>query len=123
MVKEYRDTKQQEHNLLVRDIKLIVSREMFNHFTVQDLAQRMNLSYEHLERIFKSNTGLSLATYIRQEKLKQAQELMRDTPDSIEDIAHILGFVSAAHFTKAFKAFCGLTPRQYRRVFSSEHVG
>lgn len=123
MVKEYRSTKQQESNPLVRDIMLIISRELFNRFTVQDLAQRLNHSYEHLERIFKAQTGLSLATYIKQEKLKQAQELIRDTQDSIADIAHILGFESASHFTKAFKNFCGLTPRQYRKVFSSEHVG
>lgn len=123
MVKEYRLTKQQELNPLVRDIKLIISRELFNRFSVQDLAERLNHSYEHLERIFKEHTGLSLATYIRQEKLKQAQELMRDTPDSIADIAHMLGFESASHFSRVFKSYCGLTPRQYRKVFSSEHVG
>lgn len=123
MVKEYRMTKQQELNPLVRDIMLIISRELYNKFTVQDLAERLNLSYEHLERIFKMHSGLSLAAYIRQEKIKQAQELIRDTQDSIEDIAHILGFTSASHFAKVFKAQCGLTPSQYRKVFSSEHIG
>lgn len=123
MVKEYRMTKQQELNPLVRDIMLIISRELYNNFTVQDLAERLNLSYEHLERIFKMHSGLSLAAYIRQERIKQAQELIRDTQDSIEDIAHILGFASASHFAKVFKAQCGLTPSQYRKVFSSEHIG
>lgn len=64
-----------------------------------------------------------MAAYIRQERIKQAQELIRDTQDSIEDIAHILGFASASHFAKVFKAQCGLTPSQYRKVFSSEHIG
>lgn len=123
MVREYRMTKQQELNPLVRDIRLIVSRELFNNFTVQDLAERLNLCYEHLERIFKLHSGISLAAYIRQEKIKQAQELIRDTQDSIEDIAHMLGFASASHFARVFKAQCGLTPSQYRKVFSSEHIG
>ena len=46
--------------------------------------------------------------------MTEAQRLLKETPYSVERIAAKLNFHQCAYFIRRFKAFSGMTPRQYR---------
>lgn len=119
MVNEYKSKHLTTLPPLINNAVLLISRALYNKCTVAELAQRLNVSADHLERSFKKHMGLKVSSYILQEKLKQAQELLRDTNESIADIAHILAFQSAAHFSRCFKDYAGISPSQYRANHTS----
>ena len=47
--------------------------------------------------------------------MKVAEELLKETNDSIADIAYAIGYSSSQSFTKAFKRFFKETPAQYKK--------
>ena len=59
---------------------------------------------------------MRLAGYINAEKIKEAQELLRSTTESIADIGAMLGYSSNSYFTRCFKQYTGLTTGLKERV-------
>lgn len=78
------------------------------------IAAELNMSKSSLERALRAN-GLSVMSYVWSLRLERAaQRLLVDTSHgAIKRIAFECGFSNHAHFSRAFKARYGMTPREY----------
>jgi AraC family transcriptional regulator len=79
------------------------------------LAADAHLSRFHFCRAFKESTGLSPHAWLRQHRLEQAMNMLRDTDESIVSIAAALGYSSQTAFAAAFRKLTGETPSDWRR--------
>jgi AraC family transcriptional regulator len=79
------------------------------------LASDAGLSRFHFCRAFKESTGLSPHAWLRQQRLEQAMNMLRDTDAPIATVAEKLGYASQTAFTAAFKKLTGETPSDWRR--------
>lgn len=85
--------------------------------TVPDLLDQVLISRSSLERRFRKEVGLSPQGMIRQTQVKRAQQLLVETDLSLDQIAPLVGFKHAEHFSVVFKRQVGQTPGTYRRRF------
>jgi AraC family transcriptional regulator len=79
------------------------------------LASDAGLSRFHFCRAFKESTGLSPHAWLRQHRLEQAMQMLRDTDASVVSVAAALGYGSQTAFAAAFKRLTGETPSNWRR--------
>jgi AraC family transcriptional regulator len=79
------------------------------------LASDAGLSRFHFCRAFKESTGLSPHAWLRQHRLEQAMNMLRDTDASIVTVSAALGYASQTAFAAAFKKLIGQTPSDWRR--------
>lgn len=79
------------------------------------LATDAGLSRFHFCRAFKESTGLSPHAWLRQHRLEQAMNMLRDTDASVVSIAAALGYSSQTAFAAAFRKLTGETPSDWRR--------
>ncbi|SDE76255.1 transcriptional regulator, AraC family [Bradyrhizobium brasilense] len=79
------------------------------------LAADAGLSRFHFCRAFKESTGLSPHAWLRQHRLEQAMNMLRDTDASVVSIAAALGYSSQTAFAAAFRKLTGETPSDWRR--------
>jgi len=79
-------------------------------FGVAELAEEMNMSRSTLLRRVKSSTGVSVALFIRQVRLRHAREMLQDTSLTISEVAYKVGFSSSSYFTKCFREEYGYPP-------------
>jgi len=79
------------------------------------LAAEAGLSRFHFCRAFKDSTGMSPHAWLRQYRLEQAMNMLRDTDESIMAVATSLGYTSQAAFAAAFRKLTGQTPSDWRR--------
>lgn len=78
------------------------------------VAQAVGLSLRQLHRIF-ADGDWTVERWIWHQRLERcAQDLRRDPRTRIAEIAFRWGFSDAAHFSRAFRAAFGLSPRAYR---------
>jgi AraC-like DNA-binding protein len=84
-------------------------------FTATQLSRRLNISREHLSRLFKHRLKTTPYTYILKNKIEAAKLNLRTNPLSLKQIAHRLGFSSPQQFSAVFKKATNLSPRQFRR--------
>jgi AraC family transcriptional regulator len=79
------------------------------------LASDAGLSRFHFCRAFKESTGLSPHAWLRQHRLEQAMNMLRDTDASVVSVAAALGYASQTAFAAAFRKLTGETPSDWRK--------
>ncbi|WP_165311773.1 AraC family transcriptional regulator [Vibrio ziniensis] len=92
-----------------------IHSNMEQAFSLDELAQQSCWSRWQLQRVFQSETGISVAHYVREIKLSAAAESLLTGSERIIDIAIGLGFSSEMSFSRAFKQHFGVSPRVYRK--------
>jgi transcriptional regulator GlxA family with amidase domain len=78
------------------------------------LARLARLSVRQLERLFRAHLGRTIGAHYLGLRLDHARRLLQQTPMAVLDVAMACGFVSAAHFSRAYAARFGRSPRQDR---------
>ncbi|YBV97939.1 AraC family transcriptional regulator [Phyllobacteriaceae bacterium JZ32] len=79
------------------------------------LAADAGLSRFHFCRSFKESTGLSPHAWLRQYRLEQAMDMLRDPDMSVASVAAALGYASQTAFAAAFRQLTGETPTAWRQ--------
>ncbi|WP_440119049.1 helix-turn-helix domain-containing protein [Paenibacillus sp. QZ-Y1] len=82
-----------------------------------EVAALFRISPHYLSRLFKQTTGFTFIDYLNLLRVKEAQRLLRETEDSITEIAWRVGFSNFSHFGKMFKRTVQMSPRTYRQEF------
>lgn len=83
--------------------------------STDDIAQLSGLSRRQLERLFKQYLGSLPSRYYLELRLQRARQLLLDTNYSIVQVGLMCGFSSGSHFSTAFGALFGNTPREERQ--------
>lgn len=91
-----------------------IDDNMTAKLTVNDIAKKFSYSDEHISRLFKEKTGVSLKKYIVAAKMKYAGNLIEEEKCSLSEIAEIMGYSSTQSFCKAFKKYMGCTVGAFR---------
>ncbi|WP_421946729.1 hybrid sensor histidine kinase/response regulator transcription factor [Phaeodactylibacter xiamenensis] len=84
-------------------------------WSVEALAEAVNLSRVHLYRKLKGLLDVSPSTFIRNIRLKHAAQLLAQNKVNVSEVAYRVGFQDPAYFGKSFKKQYGLSPSQYAK--------
>ncbi|MEV4414766.1 helix-turn-helix domain-containing protein [Catellatospora sp. NPDC049609] len=87
--------------------------------TVEDLARQANMSSRNLARHFRTATGTTPLQWLATQRIRRAQELLENTDDGIDAIAHAAGLGTATTLRRHFHRTVGVPPDAYRRTFRS----
>ncbi len=83
--------------------------------STDDIAGLVGISRRQLERLFKQYLGSLPSRYYLELRLQRARRLLLDTHYSIVQVGLMCGFSSGSHFSTAFGALFGNTPREERQ--------
>lgn len=78
------------------------------------LAELAGLSPSHFTLLFRQQTGCTPRAYLHLLRMHRAVQWLTTTALSVKEIAARLGYGDPFHFSRQFKAFSGLAPRDYR---------
>jgi AraC-like DNA-binding protein len=84
------------------------------------LAANIGLSTSRLAHLFRDNAGMSIQSYIVEQRLQAAAKLIVQSDERISQIAYRVGFNDVSNFNHAFKRRFGMSPRQYRARSDNE---
>ncbi|MGE5583058.1 MAG: helix-turn-helix domain-containing protein, partial [Bacillota bacterium] len=104
---------------IVSDIN---SRITDPNLSVKLIAGELRHNPDYLGRQFKSVMGMSIGEYILQQRIKLAEELLRESHETITTIAKKCGFCSVRHFLRQFHRERGMTPSELRRRYQAMHI-
>ena len=94
--------------------------ELHVRHTIQSLAKRTLMSRRTFTRRFQSATGVAPLQWITVQRLHAAQEMLESTDYTVEKIADLTGFPSAASLRYHFFRRFNITPNDWRRNFQLE---
>ena len=105
-------------NPLVDKVKKYADSNYSSQITSRDAADSLNITQEHLCRIFSSDIGMSFTKYITNMRIEKAKELLLLGNKTIKQIGSMVGYTNNYYFCKVFKKVTGLSPSD----FAKEHM-
>lgn len=101
------------HERLERARRLL-TEDCDQPFDAPAVAAAAGLGASHFRQAFRRECGVSPRTFHAEARLRRAADLLANTELSIKEIADILGFSSAFHFSNAFKRGRSFSPNHWR---------
>lgn len=90
--------------------------------SIDTLAERAAMSTRTLIRRFREQTGTTPLQWILSSRVRHAQQLLEQSQLSIDEVALKTGFDNPANFRERFRRTLGVSPKVYRRTFSSRQI-
>jgi AraC family transcriptional regulator len=114
-------TTNKTHPALRRALEIIELR-LSDPLSVADLAAEVELSHNHLTRLFQAEQGCSVIGYIQTRRVQRAQHLLVNSQLPIKTIAAQVGVADPRLFNKLIHKSLGASPQQVRRVAASKQA-
>ncbi len=106
----------EEHSHLVNTAVKFINENVQANLTLDEIAEKVNLSAYYFSRLFKKHTGFSPLDYALKCKMDRAIFFLKTSDLSVGEIAYRLGYSSEAAFGNAFKRKVGLPPGRFRKM-------
>ncbi len=113
------DRKVFENDLRIREMEEYIDRNISTAIRGEQVAQRMNISLRHLNRLTEKYLGCSVGKLIARKRMFYIRELLFDHTLTLRDIAEQAGFPSEYALSRFFKEHEGMTIGAYRRSLES----
>jgi AraC-like DNA-binding protein len=105
---------QQQLDSLVIRFRQLVNQHYLIRKTVQDYAEMLHISADHLSKTMKAVTGKTAHSFIMERVLLEAKKLLLYSDLTVAEIADYLGYSEPTHFGRFFRRYTGDSPLQWR---------
>ncbi len=100
----------------VNQLNTLINDNLGNsEYSVENLAENLNISRVQLYRKVKAIMGISISDYIGNLRLERAKMMLENTSLNIAEVAYETGFSSPNYFSTAFRAKYGSSPGTFRK--------
>ncbi|MFV0413649.1 MAG: helix-turn-helix domain-containing protein [Oscillospiraceae bacterium] len=100
----------------VKQIMQFITRNCTTHYTLEELSQRFAIPLTSMKECFKGVYGTSIYDYVRSYRMNSAALRLRQTDETVAEVAAHFGYENASKFAAAFKKVIGATPTSYRHL-------
>jgi DNA-binding response OmpR family regulator len=101
--------------VIVSAVKRLVADNLASLPGLAEIARSVGTYREKLSQVFREQTGMTVFGYVREERIRRGEELLKETDIDVQDIALLIGFNNAGNFATAFRERMGVTPSAYRQ--------
>ncbi len=94
----------------------------YQNGTLSELADLLYLNASYLSQLIRQKTSKTFSDLLNDARMKQAALLLKDPEAKIYHISTEIGYVNPNNFARAFKAYWGVTPTEYRNHGKSKNI-
>ena len=91
---------------------------MYNNYvqklSLLDVADHCYISSWHLSKLLNQYTGKGFFEIVNRIRIDKAKELLKGSTAKIQEISDMVGFQDVTHFSRIFKNYEGISPKDYR---------
>lgn len=107
----------------VKEAISFFERHYSEDISIEDTAAALGISRNYLYKIFQRIVGTSPREFLLQYRMNQAAKLLCVSSEKIADISRRVGYENQLHFSRAFKSFFDISPREYRNLHKLSMTG
>lgn len=95
--------------------KQLIEADLRRHYSIAELATHVAMGKTKFKEAFLQHYGASVYTYLQQQRMKLALELLSDTEKTMKQIARLTGYRHHSNFSTAFRNFYNMSPGKARK--------
>ena len=116
LCEEIRKVRENGYSILTQRALHLIHLYCGEQLTIQSVAEKVYASESTLSRALKADTGSTFTALLSRERLQKAGHLLRETSESVQNIAAACGYPDQNYFVKVFRKQYGVTPTEYRKA-------
>jgi AraC family transcriptional regulator len=102
----------------INNVLLFIDQNLDQELNLETIAKIGNYSPFHLHRIFKAITNETINEYITRKRIEKAASILLHKREiTISELSLKYGFSSNSSFTRTFKKFYGISPKEFRQTY------
>lgn len=105
---------QKNYSLLIQKVITCIDTDISADLSLKTQAKLLNVNPSYLSTLFKKETGVTLTDYVNNKRVDRAKSLLKKSNIQIQNVAQSCGILDVNYFTKIFKKYTNLTPKEYR---------
>lgn len=94
-----------------------IEENYMHRLTLASISANVNLSSSYLCRVFKSEVGISITSYLNNLRIRKAATLIKEQTLSLKEISAMVGIDDQLYFSRLFKKCMGISPSEYGKKF------
>ena len=98
---------------------LYIKNNLTESLTLSRCAEYAGVTPNHLEKVFRRQIGMPVKRYIDNLRLKKSEQLLLCSDLRIAEVARSVGLEDTQALIRLYRGLLGMTPGDYRRVYSS----
>ena len=106
--------KESMENHLVVAVKDLITRKMDENLRISDICSELGYSKSYISKLFKEQTGDTIASFGAKVRINRAKELIREGVMNFSEISDMLDFDNPQYFSRVFKRETGMTPSEFK---------
>jgi len=99
-----------------------ITGHMPERLSTARIARALKTNPDYLNRAFREVHHMTLTEYLHRRRLTDACAMLRETTDTIAEIAAACGYPSIGHFRRMFARYRGVSPAAYRQLMARAYV-
>lgn len=103
---------------VIKQMQKYMTSDLQIHHTLQELSKKFDIPLTSMKVCFKGIYGCSIYSYMKSYRMQAAKILLRDTTESITEIAMKMGYDNPSKFSEVFKKEFGELPSGFRKTLS-----
>ncbi|MBO5352478.1 MAG: helix-turn-helix domain-containing protein [Lachnospiraceae bacterium] len=103
----------------LQKIRLELSAAPYKKYSAGEFAEQLKISTSYFQSLYKTLFGIPFQADIINMRVDYAKELILCTDIPLEQIAYSCGYTNEVHFYRQFLSKTGMTPGDYRKIYSS----
>lgn len=88
---------------------------------LSDIAQIFHINYTYLSTLFFQKTNQHFSDYLNQIRIEQSKRLLQTENLTIQQIGEKTGFINQGYFSKIFKRYVGISPKEYQKIYHRQN--
>lgn len=92
-----------------------IEKNYSRNITLCEMAEKFEIDCVSLGKAFRENLGENFSRYLIKYRINKAKELLSTTNLKVYEIGKNVGYCDVKYFTRLFKSFEGVTPKEYRK--------
>jgi signal transduction histidine kinase/CheY-like chemotaxis protein len=105
-----------EAKRLVRLAMVYLQKNYSEPISRRDIAKHIGITEDHLTYCFRQELGITPIHYLQRYRINQAKRLLKESNQTITEIAFNVGFSDSGYFSRIFRREIGMSPEMFRQT-------
>lgn len=114
-----KEHKMPESDNLIFSVQKYIEENYASKITLDDISEKFWISKQHLLKLYRQQFGMTPYVHMMDLKIDKAKLLLIEDKMKVVEIAEVLNFTDESHFSRNFKKYTGISPREFKNQYKN----